>query len=62
MCPGSLYIDIFAGQPDTEKIVAAFERRISDDSEIIHNVILPDLSGDSDGRQCDIIRIKGNLS
>ena len=40
---------------DTEKIVAAFERRISDDSEIIHNVILPDLSGDSDGRQCDII-------
>lgn len=40
---------------DTEKIIAAFERRISYDSEIIHNVILPDLTGDSNGRQCDII-------
>jgi hypothetical protein len=40
---------------DTEKIIAAIEKRISEESQILHNVILPDLSGDSDGRQCDII-------
>jgi len=40
---------------ETEKLVAAFEKRISKESEVMHNVILPDLSGDSNGRQCDIV-------
>ncbi|WP_099188334.1 hypothetical protein [Tepidibacter mesophilus] len=40
---------------ETEKIVAAFEKRISEESEVMHNVILTDLSGDSNGRQCDIV-------
>lgn len=46
---------------DTEKIVAAFEKRISEESEIMHNVILPDLSGDSEGRQCDVVIKSGKF-
>lgn len=40
---------------DTEKIIAALESRISQDAAIEHNVIMKDLTGDSDGRQCDIV-------
>ena len=46
---------------DTEKIVAAFERRISKEASIEHDVIMKDLTGDSDGRQCDIVIKSGGF-
>lgn len=39
----------------TEKVVVLLEKSLTPDSNIEHDVELPDLTGDSDTRQCDII-------